>query len=74
MTMMAGWVPVSETLLRDVPGIPLRAFISQALTRKMTADMFGESWSSAALEQERLEMGTTVQWDGLVWDDEDWDW
>lgn len=71
MIDVAGWVPVSTTLLADnVPNMVLG--LIEGLLRKLTAQQFNESWAGAEGEMDRLEHGLPLRWDSTVWEDESW--
>jgi hypothetical protein len=65
------FIPISEEVLADGSGFSVGAFVQRAMGRALTAESFGERWSSAEAELERLELGQVVAWDSLTWDDED---
>jgi hypothetical protein len=69
------FVPVSQELLDDV-GAPrfIERYVQRHLARVFIAAMFGEEWSSAAAELERVELGRSIRWDSRVWDDEEDEW
>ena len=67
---LGAMIPVSTELLEDVQIVAAsRKTIAHILIRDATAEWFGEKWSSAEEEIQRLEHGRLFTWDRTVVDD-----
>lgn len=67
-------MPISDEVLADT-GVGIGPYVQRGMLRALTADLFGERWSSAEAEMERLEhRGQVLIWDSFDWDDEEDEW
>lgn len=65
------WVPVSREMIADTPPLVV-TWMALAFLRNLTARSFGEEWSNAERELERLEHSRTLPWDAPDLDEEEY--